>query len=136
VGGNCGCGVSCAATDGRADGAVCAESETRANWVRRLFLGCTVVQLGAEPLRETYELWLKDVQAALQSINMPFDDWQKVWRFDFENQFNAGVKANDAAMKANRFWWHEQNKSLKQDCRKTPDCWLPRGHQGECQPIR
>lgn len=38
-------------------------------------------------------------------------------------------------MKANRFWWHEQNKSLKGDCRLTPDCWLPRGHQGLCQPV-
>ena len=38
-------------------------------------------------------------------------------------------------MKANRFWWHEQNKSLKQDCRSTPNCWLPRGHQGPCQPV-
>ena len=66
---------------------------------------------------------------------MPFDDWQKVWRFDFENEFNAGVRLDDAAMKANRFWWHEQNKAVKQDCLKTPDCWHPRGHQGDCQPI-
>ena len=43
------------------------------------------------------------------------------------------MKAHDAAMKANRFWWHEQNKSLKQDCRVTPNCWLP--HQGECQAV-
>jgi hypothetical protein len=58
---------------------------------------------------DTYQVWLSQVQAALQSINMPFDDWQSVWRFDFENEFNAGVRADDAAMKANRFWWHEQN---------------------------
>ena len=83
----------------------------------------------------TYEVWLKDVQAALQSINMPFEDWQGVWRFDFENEFKVGITAGDAAMKANRFWWHEQNKSLKKDCRTTQDCWLPRGHQGKCQPV-
>jgi hypothetical protein len=82
---------------------------------------------------ETYEGWLKDVQAALRSINMPFDVWQKVWRFDFEREFNAGVKADDATMKANRFWWHEQNKAVKKDCRQTSNGWLPRGHQGECQ---
>ncbi|MGA7557425.1 MAG: hypothetical protein WBV60_20780 [Terriglobales bacterium] len=85
---------------------------------------------------ETYEVRLRDVRAALQSINMPFDDWQKVWRFDFEKEFNTGVKATDAAMKANRFWWHEQNKAMQRDCRQTPNCWLPRGHQGECQPVR
>lgn len=84
---------------------------------------------------DTYQIWLSRVQAALQSINMLFDDWQNVWRFDFENEFNAGAKADDAAMKANRFWWHEQNKTLKQDCRKTQNCWLPRGHQGDCQSV-
>jgi hypothetical protein len=86
-------------------------------------------------MADSYEKWLSDVQAALQSINMPFDDWQNIWRFDFQREFNAGVKADNAAMKANRFWWHEQNKSLKQDCRVTPNCWLTRGHQGECQPV-
>jgi hypothetical protein len=39
-----------------------------------------------------------------------------------------------AAMKANRFWWTRQNKAIGQDCRKTPDCWLPRNHQGEWSP--
>ena len=85
---------------------------------------------------DTYQVWLSRVQAALQSIHMPFDDWQSVWRFDFESEFNAGVRADDAAMKANRFWWQKQNKSLNQDCRESTDCWLPRGHRGDCQPIR
>ena len=44
--------------------------------------------------------------------------------------------AKEAAMKANRHWWYEWNKSLKQECRQTKDCWLPRGHQGQCQPAR
>ena len=30
-----------------------------------------------------YNRWLRDVRAALQSINMPMDDWQKAWHFDF-----------------------------------------------------
>jgi hypothetical protein len=51
-----------------------------------------------------------------------------------QREFKAGVKADDAAMKGNRFWWHEQNKSLRQDCRNMPNCWLPRGHQGACEP--
>ena len=82
-----------------------------------------------------YEAWISDVQQALGSINMSMDDWQSRWRFDFQAEYKAGTKADDAAMKANRFWWHQQNKSLKQDCRYTPNCWLPRGHQGPCQPI-
>jgi hypothetical protein len=62
-------------------------------------------------------------------------DWQARWLFDFRHEFDAGVADGDAAMKANRHWWREQNKSLKQDCRKTPGCWLPCEHQGECQPV-
>ena len=82
-----------------------------------------------------YEAWISGVQQALGSINMSMDDWQSRWPFDFQAEYDAGTKADDAAMKANRFWWHEQNKSLKQDCRSTPNCWLPRGHRGDCQPV-
>jgi len=82
-----------------------------------------------------YEAWISDVQKALGSINMSMDDWQRRWPFDFQGEYRAGTNADDAAMKANRFWWHEQNKYLKQDCRTSPDCWLPRGHQGPCQPV-
>ena len=82
-----------------------------------------------------YEAWITDVQQALSSINMSMDDWQSRWPFDFQAEYTAGIKADDAAMKANRFWWHEQNKSIKQGCRLTQDCWLPRGHQGPCQPV-
>ncbi len=38
-------------------------------------------------------------------------------------------------MKANRFWWLKQNKSLKQECRSTSNCWLPHGHQQPCEPV-
>jgi hypothetical protein len=63
------------------------------------------------------------------------DEWQRTGEFDFRGQFEKGSAPADAAEAANRFWWHEQNKALKQDCRKTADCWLPRGHQGDCLPI-
>src|ERR1700691_5439036 len=86
-------------------------------------------------MADAYEVWIGDVQQALGAINMSMDDWQSLWSFDFQAEYKAGTKADDAAMKANRFWWHEQNKSLKQDCRLTPNCWLPRGHQGPCQPL-
>ena len=81
-----------------------------------------------------YKSWLKEVEEALSSINMPMDDWQKSWGFDFRHEFEVGTTANDAAMKANQYWWQLQNKAIGQDCRKTPNCWLPRNHQGGCQP--
>jgi hypothetical protein len=86
-------------------------------------------------MTESYEVWIGEVQRALGSINMSMDDWQVLWPFDFRAEYKAGTNADDAAMKANRFWWHQQNRSLKEDCRLTPNCWLSRGHQGSCQPV-
>ena len=37
-------------------------------------------------------------------------------------------------MKANRFWWYQQNRSMGRDRDKHPGCWLPRAHQGDFQP--
>lgn len=88
-----------------------------------------------EAMADAYEVWIGEVQQVLGSINMSMDDWQSRWAFDFQSEYKSGTKADDAAMKANRFWWHEQNKSLKQDCRLTPNCWLPRGHKESCQPV-
>ncbi len=82
-----------------------------------------------------YREWLDDVRSALNSVNMPMDDWQGVYPFDFRSEYDTGARPDDAAMTANRFWWQRQNKSLGQDCRKTDGCWLPRGHQGDCQPV-
>ncbi len=82
-----------------------------------------------------YEGSIGDVREALSYINMSMDDWQTRWPFDFETEYEYGTTADGAAMKANRFWWYEQNKSIEQDCRSTPKCWLPRGHQGSCQPL-
>jgi hypothetical protein len=86
-------------------------------------------------MADGYEVWLDQVRDALRSINMAMEDWQPIWSFDFPREHKAGTTPDDAAMKANRFWWWEQNKSLKQDCQKTPNCWLPRDHQDACQPI-
>jgi len=86
-------------------------------------------------MADAYEVWLDQVKDALRSINMQMEDWQGIWSFDFDTEYKAGTNPDDAAMKANRFWWREQNKSLKKDCQKTPRCWLPRDHQGECQPL-
>lgn len=80
-----------------------------------------------------YEAWLKDVEDALSSINMAIQEWQQNWHFDFEAEFKAGAAPKDAAMRANQFWWHQQNKTIGKDCRKNPNCWLPLNHSGECQ---
>ena len=82
----------------------------------------------------TYEVWLNQVRDALQSINMPMDEWQGVWPFHFSREHDSGTAPDEAAAKANRFWWHQQNKSMGQDCDKLPGCWLPRNHRDECQP--
>jgi hypothetical protein len=86
------------------------------------------------PATAKFEDWLGEVREALNSINMPMDDWQKSWAFDFKREYEAGVNPDQAAQRANRFWWLRQNAAIKQDCRVVPNCWLPRGHQGECQP--
>jgi hypothetical protein len=82
-----------------------------------------------------YETWLQNVDEALKSINMPMDEWQSIWPFDFRSAYAGGVSADNAAVKANRFWWKQQNKSVNQECHKTPDCWLPQNHQGECESV-
>ena len=81
-----------------------------------------------------YEAWLDQVRTALHSINMSMDDWQPVWPFDFPGEHDKGTDSGAAAMKANRFWWYRQNRSIGRECDMVPGCWLPRGHQGECQP--
>lgn len=81
-----------------------------------------------------YEAWLDQVRTALHSINMSMDDWQPVWPFDFPGEHGKGTDSGAAAMKANRFWWYRQNRSIGRECDIVPGCWLPRGHQGECQP--
>lgn len=70
----------------------------------------------------TFESWLKQVEEALTSINMPLAEWQNRWEFDFSREFSTGTSALDAAKKANRFWWFQQNKALRQECLTSRDC--------------
>jgi len=85
-------------------------------------------------MADEYGVWLSGVREALRSINMQMEDWQGMWSFDFSAEYRAGTNPDAAAMKANRFWWLQQNKSIGRVCEKIPGCWLPQGHQGECQP--
>ena len=82
-----------------------------------------------------YEVWLDQVRDVLRSVNMQMEDWQPVFEFNFPAAHDAGDAPDEAAMKANKFWWYRQNQSLKTDCRRTPRCWLPKGHHGGCQPL-
>jgi hypothetical protein len=86
-------------------------------------------------MAESYEQWMNKVRVELDSLILPAADWQAIGVFDYRSEYNAGTEPGVAAMKANRHWWHEWNKSLNQDCRQTKACWLPRGHQGQCQPV-
>jgi hypothetical protein len=86
-------------------------------------------------MADSYEEWMKEVHAAFESLNVPMADWEAIGIFDYRSEYDAGVKPDDAAKKANRHWWQQWNKSLKQDCRQSKDCWLPSGHQGQCQPV-
>ncbi len=87
-------------------------------------------------MAESFEKWMNEVRAAFDSLNLPAVDWQAIGAFDYRSEYEAGVKPQNAAMKANRDWWREWNKSLNQDCRQTKDCWFPRGHQGQCQSVQ
>ena len=98
--------------------------------------GGQAIEFKMKCMANTYEAWIGEVQRALDSINMSMDDWHTRWPFDFHAEYNEGTKATDAALKANHFWWREQNRSLDQDCRLTSECWLPRGHQGSCELVR
>ena len=82
----------------------------------------------------TYQEWLESVRSTLHSINMPMDEWQLSWHFDFESEYKAGSEVGRTAEKANRYWWRKQNEALYQECKKDDRCWLPRNHSGECQP--
>src|SRR5271157_5696714 len=64
----------------------------------------------------SYDVWLAKVREALDSINMRMEDWQAVSAFDFEREFAAGAFPDDAALRANRFWWLEQNRKINQAC--------------------
>jgi hypothetical protein len=86
-------------------------------------------------MSSAYEIWLDQVRETLRSINMQMEDWQPVFSFNFQIAHDAGDTPDEAAIKANRFWWLRQNQSLRTECLKMPDCWLPREHQGTCQPL-
>jgi hypothetical protein len=81
----------------------------------------------------SYDAWIDEIRSALRRINMPMEEWQESWRFDFEREYSLGTEASTAAIKANRYWWRKQNETINQECSRTPRCWLPRNHRGDCE---
>jgi len=61
-------------------------------------------------LASSYNAWPTKVRETLDSINMPMEEWQAVSAFDFEQEFAAGSSPDDAALRANRFWWLQQSQ--------------------------
>jgi len=86
-------------------------------------------------MEQAYEAWLAKVDEVLGHWGMPRQKWQQSWQFDFDAEYRAGTEAKQAAARANRFWWYEQNKVLNQHCQRTTNCWLPDRHEGECEPV-
>lgn len=59
------------------------------------------------------EKWLEEVRLALAEINMPLDEWNKVWPYDFTHCFRLGMSPRAAAMAANHFWWRKGDETLR-----------------------
>ncbi len=83
----------------------------------------------------TYAAWMNQVREKLFANGMDFDEWQSAFPYNFRRSFESGTSPTDAATRTSRFWWREQEKLLRTQCNRAANCWLPRDHDGECQPI-
>ena len=86
----------------------------------------------------SYESWLKEVDEALSSINMPMQDWQKSWAFDFRSEFAAKTTATDAAMflgDGPPLIWARRSTNSPPVCGSTSTCRKP-APQNYCRNIR
>ena len=52
-----------------------------------------------------YGTWLAKVRADLASDQMELELWQKNWPYDFHEDYESGVSAEDSASHAMDFWW-------------------------------
>ena len=82
----------------------------------------------------TFADWLSEVCKALDSINMSMETWHAVWPFDFAREFADGTAPSVTALKANRFWWRQQNQRIDQDLDLKMDYWRTRGCRGHSEP--
>ena|ERR1035437_3354256 len=58
-------------------------------------------------MSQEFETWLGEVNNELNSTNMRMEHWQDLIPFDFGEEFTAGTKQRDAALKAARYWRRE-----------------------------
>ena len=83
----------------------------------------------------TFRTWMKEVREVLAANTMAVNEWQSHFPYNFRRSFDSGTSPIKAANRIRRFWWREQEKGLHKQCDKAANCWLSRGHNGECQPI-
>ncbi len=53
-----------------------------------------------------YETWFADVRVTLAMLQMEIDTWDQNWPYDFQADFAASMSPEDAASRAQDFWWH------------------------------
>lgn len=59
------------------------------------------------PARPDYGTWLVEVRTVLRAMRMEMSNWQENWEFDFRKEYDRGLPARDAAVRAHDFWWRE-----------------------------
>lgn len=83
----------------------------------------------------TFRTWMKEVCELLAADSMAVSEWQSHFPYNFHRSFESGTSPTEAATRVHRFWWREQEKRLHKQCDQAANCWLSRGHDGDCQPI-
>jgi hypothetical protein len=83
----------------------------------------------------TFRTWMKEVREVLEANRIAVNEWQSLFPYNFRRSFDSGTSPVEAANRMHRFWWREQEKGLHRQCDKAANCWLSRGHNGDCQPI-
>ncbi len=78
---------------------------------------------------------MKSVREELDSLHMATKEWQRFSPYNFRRSYQSGTTPDETAKRAFKFWWRQQHKALHEDCDRAVNCWLKRGHEGECQPI-
>lgn len=58
-----------------------------------------------------FESWLSEVRAALDAINMPMDEWQRAFPYDYQADHAAGIAPAEAAKRANDHYWTAQENA-------------------------
>jgi hypothetical protein len=54
-------------------------------------MGLDITFFAGDYPMESFEAWFVEVRAVLASINMPADEWQKLWHFDFRREYESGA---------------------------------------------